>query len=205
MFEVTLFSALIYTLSFSFLYYLGLCLYKRKVITLRLSELILYVTVFCIFGVAGEVLVNNIWELIFKSPLWEYRLYPAHDGDISYFFVFIWGGLGYYRYLNDKVIHGLQTKKYFKSGVIMGAEAVVLELAYNGFFLLLFGSYIFYYLPSNLGPFSHLSCLEVIPFYFAVGLLTSVLISCHKKIVSSLHLGVLLTFYWGVTASIVLF
>jgi hypothetical protein len=203
MFEVTLINALIYTLCFSGLYYLGLCLYVRRVVPIEPKKLAFYITLFCLFGLAGELLVNNAWHLLFGVPLWEYKLFPFHNGDVSYFFIWIWGGLGYYRYLNDTAIHHFKPDEYLKPGLIMGAEAVLLELAYNGFFYLLFGGYIFYYLPADLGPFSHLSCLEVIPFYFAVGFFTSRILARQNMIGYSKRIFSLLAFYWMVIVAFI--
>ncbi|MDB5195335.1 MAG: hypothetical protein JWO84_519 [Parcubacteria group bacterium] len=205
MIEVTPISALAYTLAFSLIYYIGLCLYTRRIIEIELRKLTFYITVFCLFGVSGEILTNNLWQIVFSTPLWNYHLFPAHGGDISYFFFFIWGGLGYYRYLNDTAIHHFSPKEYLRPGLIMGAEAVVLELAYNGLFLLLFGSYVFYYLPANLGFFSHLSCLQVIPFYFLVGVCTSKLITDREELGYQRGFYSILAFYWMIILSLILF
>lgn len=202
--EVTLGSALAYTIGFSVLYYLGLSLYVRRLVRVEPRKLALYVAVFCVFGVSGEILVNNVWKIVFDEQLWQYQLFPAHSGDISYFFFFIWGGLGYYRYLNDVAIHNFKSNEYLRPGLIMGAEAVVLELAYNGLFYLIFGSYVFYYLPANLGPLSHLSCFEVIPFYFLVGVFTSRLLAI-ERVSSRYDFLALLAFYAMVTITLVFF
>jgi hypothetical protein len=153
---------------------------------------------------AGEIVVNNFFLWLTNSPLWEYHLYPAHGGDVSYFFLGIWGALGFYKYINDEALHPPTDTEVLKPAIIMGTEAIVLELAYNGFFLLLFSQYIFYYLPENLGRLSHLSCLEVIPFYFAVGFCLSVLIKKQNIIGYGKHLIITLPFLWMVTATLLL-
>lgn len=205
MFEVTIISALLYTFLFSTMYYIGLCFYARKIIVIDPWKLAFYITLFCLFGISGEILVNNVWKIIFSVPLWEYHLFPIGNGDISYFFPFIWGGLGYYRYLNDITIHHFKPHQRLKPGIIMGLEAIILELAYNGSFFVLFSSYIFYYFPGNLGPLSHLSCLQVIPFYFLVGYCTSNIIRHQNRLGYSRHILTNLLFYWMVILAIVLF
>jgi hypothetical protein len=205
MFAVTLLGAVAYTVVFILMYYLGLFIYKRRVIRIEPWKLTFYITLFCVFGLSGEILVNTIWNTIFSSPLWEYQLFPTHSGDISYFFIFIWGGLGYYRYLNDTVIHRFKDAEILKPALIMGAEAILLELAYNGFFFLLFRSYIFYYLPGNLGIFSHISCLQVIPFYFIVGLFTSRIIIRENKIGFTKRILSTLLFYWMIILVLLFF
>lgn len=205
MFGITLVNALTYVLGFSILYYLGLCLYVKRIIKIEPWKLLFYISLFCLFGISGEVIVNNVWKVIFSTPLWQYHLYPAHNGDISYFFLFIWGGLGYYRYLNDVAIHKFKSTQIFKPGLIMGAEALLLELAFNGGFFLFFNSYVFYYLPSNLGVLSHLSCLQVIPFYFVVGFFTSRIINYQNKSGYGRNIVTTLLFYWMVIIALIIF
>ena len=78
----------------------------------------------------------------------------------------------------------------------MGAEAILIEILYNGAFLLLFGEYIFYYLPKNLGPLSHLSCLQVLPFYFMVGLVLTRLIHQQNKTGYNKDIIFTVGFFW---------
>jgi len=130
------------------------------------------VTLFILLGATGEAFVNSMWDIVFGWPLWEYRLYPAHGGDISLFFPMIWGIFGTYSYLRDQVVGGIRLGGGPLSMVVIGAEAILLELAVNMPYRAIFGDYIFYYTPANLGPFSHYSCLQVIPFYAAVAVAT---------------------------------
>jgi hypothetical protein len=87
----------------------------------------------------------------------------------------------------------------------MGMEAIFLEVLYNGLFLLFFGTYIFYYLPENLGPLSHLSCLQVIPFYFIVGFCVNALVNQQNKMGFGRSLIITLPFYWMIIITLVCF
>ncbi len=204
MLEANLLNTILYCLSFSAIYYLGLSFYKKKIIPIEIPKLLFYISIFSVFGVAGEIVVNNLFLFFTDSTLWQYHLYPAHGGDVSYFFLGIWGALGFYKYLNDTALHPPIQNEIFKPAVIMGAEAIILELTYNGLFLLIFGQYIFYYLPANLGLLSHLSCLEVIPFYFAIGFCLSILIKKQNIIGYGKHLIITLPFLWMVIAALIL-
>jgi hypothetical protein len=205
MFELTIFSSLIYGFSVCIFYYLIVSGLKRKFVPIHCRKLLFYITIFCLFGLAGEVFVNNIWEYIFGSPLWEYRLFPAHGGDVSYFFPLIWGALGFYKYVNDTAIHRFKDQQHIKPGMVMGTEAVLIEIVYNGLFLWLFGSYIFYYLPANMGPLSHLSCWQVIPFYFMVGFFINELIVSQNKAGYRNRVLLRICFYWMVIGALILF
>jgi hypothetical protein len=178
--EPTLLSTTAFALGFLLTFYTIICIAKREIIRPHIQTLFCYVTIFSLFGVVGEVFVNTMYTSIVGSPLWEYQLFPAHGGSISYFFLFVWGSLGVYKYFTDYLFSQYEFYKRYP-GLIMGGEAVFLELVYNGLYLLIFGSYIFYYLPGNLGPLSHLSCLQVIPFYFIVGHITHKLITIHNQ------------------------
>ena len=203
MISVTLPNVIFYCLVFSAIYYLGVSIHKRKFVRIEIPKLLFYISIFSVFGVAGEIVVNNLFLWLTGSPLWIYQLYPAHGGDVSYFFIGIWGALGFYKYINDSAIHR-PTSDILKPAIIMGTEAIILELAYNGLFLVLFGQYIFYYFPENLGRLSHLSCLEVIPFYFAVGFCLSLLIKKQNVIGYGKHLVITLPFLWMVTTALIL-
>lgn len=205
MFEITVVNAVIFGVSFCALYYFLVSAYKKKFVSIHWRRLLFYVTLFSLFGIAGEVFVNNIWEYFFGWPLWEYRVFAAHDGDISYFFPLIWGALGFYKYVNDTVFHRFANHQHILPGVIMGAEAILLEILYNGSFLILFDEYIFYYLPDNMGPLSHLSCWQVIPFYFMVGFVVNELIVGQEKAGYRHRVLLRIAFYWMVIGAIILF
>jgi hypothetical protein len=84
----------------------------------------------------------------------------------------IWGIFGVYSYMREQVGGRWFEKNSLISILALGAEAILLELFVNVPYKAIFGDYIFYYTPANLGPFSHYSCLQVIPFYAAVSIAT---------------------------------
>jgi hypothetical protein len=146
------------------------------------KKLVYIVFVFSLLGVIGEDFVNTLYSIIFGAPLWEYRLYPLHSGNISYFFPFVWGTLGFYTYWRSVVFLHNSPMNTLRLGVLLGSEAIFIELIVNIPYYMLFGDYIFYYFPANLGPFSHFSCLQVIPFYMLVGIVTANMVKQQEKI-----------------------
>lgn len=206
MIPLTLLTTIIYGICFCLFYYCFISLVKRKWVAIRWRKLALYTTVFMAFGLSGEIFVNNAWSLVFGSPLWEYRLFPAHGGDVSYFFPFIWGSLGFFKYINDTTFHHFTPQQFLLPGIVMGSEAILVELLYNGTFLWLFGEYIFYYFPQNMGFFSHLSCWQVIPFYFMVGFATNLIITDQTNRDSHiLTFLCIVSFYLMIIGALVLF
>lgn len=182
MFEINLVNTLLYSIGLIVLFYMFFSLVSKQVLRPDWKKLVYTMILFSLFGVIGEDFVNTLYGTIFGTPLWEYRLYPTHNGNISYLFPFIWGTLGFYTYWRGVVFLGNGSVNTLKLGLLLGSEAIFIELIVNVPYYFLFGDYIFYYFPSNLGPFSHFSCLQVIPFYMLVGIATANMIEQQEAI-----------------------
>lgn len=185
------------------IFYIGFAAVTRRWPRLESRRLSYTVVMFMLFGAAGEEVVNNAWHITFGSPLWKYHLYPVGDGDISYFFFLIWGLFGFYSYLRDQSFPDFGRSGTAFGAVVFGIEAILLELAVNVPYYALFGDYIFYYLPANLGPLSHFSCLQVIPFYMAIAFASRRLIAVQEA-AGYRHLKSTLCFYVMVMVAFVL-
>lgn len=202
MLEATVGNSIAFALFYWLLSYVVFSVYVRKPIVFQFRKLLYYVSLFSLFGVVGEAFTNTLWEYIFGAPLWEYHLFPAHGGDITYLFFFVWGTLGFYTYLRDISLRSRVGNNALKSGVILGAEAIFIELLLNVPFFLIFGGYVFYYLPATLGPLSHFSTLHVIPFYMIVGYVTGKLIAQQEQF-NFKYLRVTLGLYWMIIITFV--
>lgn len=202
-FAVSVPGALAYGLALALAFYLGFAAVARRWPRLERRSLSYAVVMFMLFGAAGEEVVNSLWQAGFGSPLWRYHLYPAQDGDISFFFFQVWGLFGFYSYLRDRAFPGFGRSGGAFSALVFGIEAIALELVVNLPYYALFGDYIFYYLPANLGPLSHFSCLQVIPFYMAVAFASRRLIAVqeaagyrHLKSTLGFYLMVMVAYIW---------
>lgn len=200
MFKIDFLNTLLFALVWLLAFYAIICISQKKLLIPEFGKLFFYVTIYSLFGIVGEVFVNKTYLFIFNEPLWEYKLFPAHDASISYFFIFIWGSLGVYKYFTELVFSESRLYRSFSPGVIMGGEAIAIELLYNGFFFLIFNEYIFYYLPANLGVISHFSCLQVIPFYFMVGFMITKLTK--RQEAAGYHKSIF-AFYWMIIVTFV--
>lgn len=181
MFEVNILNSILYSVGLIVLFYAFFCSVGKRLLRPEWKKLVYTVFVFSLLGVVGEDFVNSIYLIIFDVPLWEYHLYPLYSGNISYFFPLVWGTLGFYTYWRSVVFLDNSQMNSLRSGILLGTEAIFIELIVNIPYHMLFGDYIFYYLPDNLGPFSHYSCLQVIPFYILVGIVTSNMIEQQEK------------------------
>ncbi len=181
MFEITILNTLFYSITLIIIFYVFFSIVAKQLLRPDWKKLVYIVLLFSLLGVIGEDFVNTIYPMIFGDPLWKYHLYPAHNGNISYFFPFVWGTLGFYTYWRSVVFLNNSQMNTLKAGLLLGTEAIFIELIVNVPYYMLFGDYIFYYLPANLGPFSHFSCLQVIPFYMLVGITSANLLEQQEK------------------------
>jgi hypothetical protein len=176
-FAPSIYGGLVYGVALIALAYLSVAGIARAWPKLHPRRLVFTLLLFILFGAAGEDAVNSVWRWLFGAPLWTYQLYPAKGGNITYFFPVVWGIFGFYSYLRDQMFPGFGRAGSALSMVVFGIEAIVIELIVNIPFYALFGSFIFYYHPENLGPLSHFSCLQVVPFYMAVAMISRRLIA----------------------------
>ncbi|MDD2906590.1 MAG: hypothetical protein WBK95_04570 [Sulfurimonas sp.] len=170
MFEINILNTVLYSVGVLVIFYAFFCIVAKKLLRPDWKKLVYIVFLFSLLGVIGEDFVNTVYYIIVGTPLWEYRLYPTHDENISYFFPLVWGTLGFYTYWRSVVFIRNSHMSTLSIGLLLGTEAIFIELMVNIPYHMLFGNYIFYYLPANLGPLSHFSCLEVVPFYMLVGI-----------------------------------
>lgn len=148
------------------LYFLN-TLIARRFPKIELKKLFVYVAGVALIGVFGEVLIDSLYKIGFGQPFWIYKLLPAHSEFTSYYSPFLWGMFGFHLYLFHETLFKLKpTLKDWKLACIFALEAVALELIFNLSHILIKGTYIFYYLPSDLW---HLTSFTALPFYFIGG------------------------------------
>ncbi|MDZ7753371.1 MAG: hypothetical protein U5S82_17435 [Gammaproteobacteria bacterium] len=101
--------------------------------------------------------------------LWEYRILPNHHGYGTDLGPITWPWYGFHLYLLDQVLSArrLHAQGPVVRGGMTGVDGPLLEILGNGLFLLIFGQYVFYYFPGDLG---HLTSLLVIPHYALAGM-----------------------------------
>ena len=114
----------------------------------------------------AESLVNPLYEWLQGRKLWEYRIFPLHDRNVSALAVVLWSAYGVHLYFTRQSLAlklpGRWNNPFGKS-LILGFEAPLLvEVTGNLTFLLLANSYYAYYHPHDV---SHLTSLQVVPIY----------------------------------------
>ena len=125
-----------------------------------LAALVFAVAILC------EATVNPVYEILYQHKLWEYRILPLHDQNVSVLGFIVWGAYGVHMYFLNQSL-----ERYLPAGrrrmplkaVIVGCEAPLLwEVLGNGYFLLTVGEFYAYYLPGDLW---HFTSFQVVPIY----------------------------------------
>lgn len=137
---------------------------------LRCDAYLLALTASAVFvlAVVLESLVNPVYELLFGQKLWEYRVLPLHDANVSALSAALWTAYGIHLYFTlQSLRHRLPGKLKGRPGraLVIGFEAPLFaEVTGNLIFLAIAGKYYAYYLPGDL---LHLTSLQAVPVYAA--------------------------------------
>jgi hypothetical protein len=156
------------------------------------------------FGCAAllEIAVDTAWTAATGAPCWEYRLWPVHQGHTSRFGVLMWPMYGAFvqhfhgAIRRNPALHGLHGPA--ARAVLVAVEAMVLEILANALSLGGFGSFLFYYLPDDLG---HLTTFRIFLPYVAAGAMGVALLGWLERQPRRAEIGVAA---WVLTAFVVL-
>ncbi len=156
-------------------FYLLGSLLVRRWIRIELYSLSLSMAVAFLVAIVCEVYLGKLYYLLVGEPLWQYRVWPIHDGYTSVLNFIIWPVYGYYVYFLHQVLHARRVviRPAWLKGVASGIDGPLLEILANGFFLLFYGTFYFYYLP---GDMRHFTSVQVVPLYMVMGMILSLLL-----------------------------
>ena len=149
-------------------FYLLASLLTRSWIRVDAYRLSLCMAVAFLVAIVCEVYLGKLYYLVVGKPLWQYRVWPIHDGYTSVLNFIIWPVYGYYLYFLNRVLHRRRPSGpvHWMRGLASGLDGPLLEILANGFFLLFYGTFYFYYLPADL---NHYTSLQVVPLYMVMG------------------------------------
>jgi len=119
-----------------------------------------------LLAVVAESVINPLYEGWFGSKLWEYRIFPLHDANVSALAIIVWTAYGVHLYFTRQFLDrklSVRWNNTFAKSLIFGFEApLIFEVSGNFVFLLLMHNYYAYYLPADI---LHLTSLRVVPVY----------------------------------------
>jgi hypothetical protein len=157
------------------LFYLLASLLTRQWVRVDVYRLALFMAVAFLVAIVFEVLLGKLYYLLVGKPLWQYRVLPIHGGLTSTLNFIIWPIYGYYWYFMHQVLHAhrVRIRSTWMKGLASGFDGPLLEILANGFFLLFYGTFYFYYLPGDL---RHFTSIQVVPLYMVMGIFLALLI-----------------------------
>jgi hypothetical protein len=157
------------------LFYLLGSLLVRRWIRIDAYQLALSMAVAFLVAIVCEVCLGKLYHLLTGQPLWQYRVWPIHDGYTSALNFIVWPVYGYYLYFLHQVLHTrrIVIRPRWLQGVASGIDGPLLEILANGFFLLFYGTFYFYYLPGDL---RHYTSVQVMPLYMIMGVILTLLL-----------------------------
>lgn len=150
------------------LFYLLASLLMRGWIRIDAYRLALCMAVAFLVAIVCEVYLGKLYYLVVGKPLWQYRVWPIHEGYTSVLNFIIWPVYGYYLYFLDHVLRRgrARDKAHWSRGLASGLDGPLLEILANGFFLLFYSTFYFYYLPADM---NHYTSVQVVPLYMVMG------------------------------------
>jgi hypothetical protein len=143
-------------------------------------ELLLCMAAAFLVAVFCEVGLGRAYQALVGAPLWQYRVWPIHAGFTSALNFMIWPVYGYYWYFLHEVLQArrVRIRRPWLKGLTAGLDGPLLEILANGFFLLFYRTFYFYYLPGDL---RHYTSVQVVPLYMMMGIGLSLVIEFLKS------------------------
>jgi hypothetical protein len=156
-------------------FYLLASLLTRSWMRVDAYRLALFMAVAFLVAILCEVTLGKLYGLLIGKPLWQYRVWPIHGGYTSALNFIVWPVYGYYWYFLHRVLQAyrVQIRQTWLKGMASGFDGPLLEILANGFFLLFYGTFYFYYLPGDL---RHFTSIQVVPLYMLMGICLSLVI-----------------------------
>lgn len=130
----------------------------------------LYFSTVALIGLFGEIFLDASYRFFVGHPLWYYNILPIHGGYTSSYAVITWGLYGLHLYLlHDSLATRWSITRMRHLVLIFSFEALLLEALLTLSARLVFGKYLYYYLPGDLW---HVTSVQNFPFYFICGVVT---------------------------------
>lgn len=171
--------------------YLGACLLAGRVISIEIRKLAIYMGAVFLFAQMAEAGINTAARAMLGRPLWIYRIWPACNGCISHSGALMWPLYGFFMYLLHRALEVNPGLARFNNNrckaLLVGIDAMTLEILANAFSLMFFRSYFFYYYRGDL---NHFTTIEIfVPYVLMGALAMAVLDSCMKWKKHGLYIG----------------
>jgi hypothetical protein len=174
----------------------------KKFLSIHVPKLVLYMGCTFFGAMWFEVILDTLFVKFIGYPGWLYKVWPVHQGYTSGVGMFMWPLYGFFVYcINQAIatnprladINNVAAKAFFYA-----LDAMALEILTNIFTILLFHTYLFYYLPGDL---KHFTTIQIfLPYLFVSGL--GVTLSLFMERIKTNHFFIGLAFYFAGVGSL---
>ena len=108
------------------------------------------------WGIAVEIVLDGAAVALIGRKMWEYQVWPLHDGHTSGVALFMWPLYGAHLCLFEDALRarGKLPRAPLLRSMIAGFDAMTMEIICNVWAIVMFGSYYFFYLAPDLAPFT---------------------------------------------------
>ncbi len=157
------------------IFYLLSSLLVKQWVRLDIYQLFLFMAATFLIAIVGEVVLGKLYYLVMGKPLWQYHVWPIHDGYTSALNFITWPVYGFYQYCLHHVLTAQkrQLRAYWLVGLASGLDGPILEILANGFFLLFHQTFYFYDLPNDM---RHYTSIQVVPLYMIGGMILTLIL-----------------------------
>lgn len=119
-----------------------------------------------LLALIAEATVNPVYTSLTGHKLWEYRVLPLYDGNVSALGLLVWTAYGVHLHFTLQTLKARLPRRWRGASgqaLVIGFEApLIAEVSGNLVFLLIAGEYYAYYLPADV---FHLTSFQVVPIY----------------------------------------
>lgn len=193
---------MVFVLFFLPLLYLFCSLVAKRFLSINFPKLILYMGCTFFGAMWFEIFLDTLFVKFCGEPAWLYKVWPVHQGYTSGVGMFMWPLYGFLVYCMNLALEVNPRLAHLNNNVaktyLFTLDAMALEILTNIFSILLYHTYLFYYLPGDLAHFTTIKIF--VPYLFACGL--GATLSLLLERLKENHLIVGLAFYTAGVASI---
>jgi hypothetical protein len=186
---------IVFVLFFLPLLYLFCSFIAKNFLPIHFPKLVLYMGCTFFGAMWYEIILDTLFVKFIGQPGWLYKIWPIHHGYTSGVGMFMWPLYGFFVYCMNSAIETNPRLVNINNGAaktyLYALDAMALEILTNIFSILLYSTYLFYYLPDDL---LHFTTIQIfIPYLSACGL--GALFSLFLERLKKNHFIIGLSFY----------
>lgn len=175
----------VFVLFFLPLLYLFCSFVAKKFLPVHFPKLALYMGCTFFGAMWCEIIIDTLFVEFSGQPGWIYKVWPVHHGYTSGVGMFMWPLYGFFVYCMNSAIETNPKLTYINNGIaktyLFALDAMALEIITNIFAIMLYHTYLFYYLPDDLLHFTTIQIFIPYLFVSALGASFSFLLERLKK------------------------